>query len=84
MIRTFKGPTEAAQACAATILELLDIARSKRGKATLAVSGGSTPRIMFEWMAKQTFDWTGIDWFQVDERCVPIDDSQSNYRMTRR
>ncbi len=83
MIRTFKGPTDAAQACAATILELLDAARQERGKATLAVSGGSTPRIMFEWMAKQPFDWTDIDWFQVDERCVPIDDSQSNYRMVR-
>ena len=38
---------------------------------------------MFEWMAKQNFDWHGIDLFWVDERCVPIDDSQSNYRMTR-
>jgi 6-phosphogluconolactonase len=83
MIRTFKGPTEAAQACGAAIFELLDAARKERGRATLAVSGGSTPRIMFEWMAKQPFDWTDIDWFQVDERCVPIDDSQSNYRMVR-
>jgi 6-phosphogluconolactonase len=73
----------AAEACGASIFELLDAARKERGWASLAVSGGSTPRIMFEWMAKQSFDWKGIELFWVDERCVPIDDSQSNYRMTR-
>jgi 6-phosphogluconolactonase len=83
VIRKFAGPVEAANACGAEIFQLLDAARKERGSATLAVSGGSTPRIMFEWMAKQPFDWNGIDLFWVDERCVPIDDSQSNYRMTR-
>jgi 6-phosphogluconolactonase len=82
-IRKFAGPVEAANACGAEIFELLAAARKERGSATLAVSGGSTPRIMFEWMAKQPFDWHGIDLFWVDERCVPIDDSQSNYRMAR-
>jgi len=82
-IKTFSGPQAAAEACGAAIFELLDAARSLRGSASLAVSGGSTPRIMFEWMARQPFDWSNIDFFWVDERCVPIDDSQSNYRMTR-
>jgi 6-phosphogluconolactonase len=75
--------TQAAQRCGAAIFELLNRSRQERGVATLAVSGGSTPRIMFEWMAKQPFDWNNIELFWVDERCVPIDDSQSNYRMTR-
>jgi 6-phosphogluconolactonase len=83
MIGTFSGPEAAAQACGAAIFKLLAAARHERGKATLAVSGGSTPRIMFEWMKQQAFDWTAVDVFQVDERCVPIDDPQSNYRMTR-
>jgi 6-phosphogluconolactonase len=82
-IRKFTGPVEAANACGAEIFQLLAAARKERGSATLAVSGGSTPRIMFEWMAKQPFDWHAVDLFWVDERCVPIDDSQSNYRMTR-
>lgn len=77
------GPPEAARACGAAIFEILEAARKERGIATLAVSGGSTPRIMFEWMAKQPFDWHSVELFWVDERCVPIDDSQSNYRMTR-
>jgi len=82
-IRRFPGPAEAADACGAAIFDLLAAARKDRGSASLAVSGGSTPRIMFEWMAKQPFDWNGIDLFWVDERCVPTDNSQSNYRMTR-
>jgi 6-phosphogluconolactonase len=82
-IHTFDTPLAAAQACGARILELMDAARRERGSATLAVSGGSTPRIMFEWMARQNFNWSGVELFQVDERCVPADSDQSNYRMTR-
>jgi 6-phosphogluconolactonase len=82
-IRNFATPAQAAEACGAEIFHLLETARAARGSATLAVSGGSTPRIMFEWMARQPFDWSAIDLFWVDERCVPADDAQSNYRMTR-
>ena len=54
-----------------------------RGAARLAVSGGSTPRKMFEYTSTREFDWTGVEVFQVDERCVPPDHEQSNYRMIR-
>ena len=54
-----------------------------RGVATLAVSGGSTPRLMFQSMARRRFDWSGVQIYQVDERCVPPDDEQSNFRMIR-
>lgn len=50
---------------------------------TLAVSGGSSPRKMFEWMAGQDFDWSKLHFYWVDERCVPPDHADSNYRMTR-
>lgn len=79
----FETPLAAAEACGARTLELLGAARSARGQASLAVSGGSTPRVMFEWMAAQSFDWSAVEIFWVDERCVPPEDAQSNYRMTR-
>lgn len=81
----FRYPTalEAAIACGDRILHLLDAARQERGRALLAVSGGSTPRLMFESMAKRGFDWARVEFFWVDERMVPPEDSQSNYRMTR-
>ena len=82
-ILTFDTAEAAADACGARIMEIIEKARRDRGSAAVALSGGSTPRIMFQWMAKRRFDWSGIEFFQVDERCVPPDDSQSNFRMTR-
>ena len=83
VIRRFPGPKEAAEACGDATLELLADARRLRGNARLAVSGGSTPKLMFLAMSGRAFDWTGIEVFQVDERCVPPDHEQSNYRMIR-
>jgi 6-phosphogluconolactonase len=82
-LNRFPDAQAAADACADAILKSLDEARSLRGSATLAVSGGSTPRLMFQTMAKRGFDWSHIDLFQVDERCVPPDHELSNFRMTR-
>jgi 6-phosphogluconolactonase len=81
----FRYPTAkaAAEACGDRILELLEAAKRDRGVATLAVSGGSTPRLMFESMAHRAFDWSSVELFWVDERIVPPTDAQSNYRMTR-
>jgi 6-phosphogluconolactonase len=82
-ILIFDNPQEAAEACGDRILEILDQARRDRGNATIAVSGGTTPRLMFEAMAKRPFDWRDIQIFQVDERCVPPDHELSNSRMIR-
>lgn len=50
-----------------------------------ALSGGSTPRRLYELLASQDFHipWEYVHFFQVDERCVPPDDQESNYRMVR-
>jgi 6-phosphogluconolactonase len=82
-ILTLATAQEAAGACGDRILSILDEARRVRGVATVAVSGGSTPRLMFEAIARRAFDWSGIDFFQVDERCVPPDHELSNFRMIR-
>ena len=82
-LQVFDTPQQAAEACGAAIFEHASKARAERGHANIAVSGGSTPRIMFEWMAKQSFDWSNVHLFWVDERCVPPTDEQSNYRMTK-
>jgi 6-phosphogluconolactonase len=79
----FSTAQAAAVACGDRIFELLAAAKRERGIATLAVSGGSTPRIMFQSMATRAFDWTGVELFWVDERMVPPTDPLSNYRMTR-
>ena len=79
------SPTKDAAAAAAAghILERLEAARQASGRATLAVSGGSTPRLMFQVMATAGFDWADVHIFWVDERCVPPDAADSNYGMTK-
>jgi len=71
----------AAEACAQHVLAILGDAIRANGRGTLAVSGGSSPKLMFSKMAAARFDWQGVHIFWVDERCVPPTDSASNYRM---
>ena len=63
------------------ILDLLANAIATRQRATLAISGGSSPKPMFELFAKSGFPWEQVHIFWVDERCVPPTDPQSNFRM---
>ena len=71
----------AAESCAQEMLTLIAAARHANGRANIAISGGSSPKPMFAKMAAAGFDWTGVDIFFVDERCVPPTDSESNYKM---
>jgi len=80
-LRTAATPQAAAKDCAAFILEALTEALQRNGKATLAISGGSTPRLLFADLASSQFDWSGVHVFWVDERCVPPSDSQSNFKL---
>jgi 6-phosphogluconolactonase len=53
-----------------------------RGRFRLALAGGSTPRALYAYLAAAPdVDWTRTDLFFGDERAVPPDDAQSNYRM---
>jgi 6-phosphogluconolactonase len=74
-------PQSAANACADYLLARLDAAISARGSASLAVSGGSTPKLLFQKMAATRFEWNRVHLFFVDERCVPPTDSASNYKL---
>src|SRR5438093_12946450 len=62
--------------------------RAAKGEAfAAALSGGSTPKRLYELLARPEFSgalpWGRIHLFQVDERCVPPDHTESNYRMIR-
>jgi 6-phosphogluconolactonase len=57
------------------------IARSGSGRATLALSGGNTPRDAYGLLAREAgLDWNKVELFWVDERAVPRTDDRSNYR----
>lgn len=51
----------------------------------VALSGGSTPKIVFDYLAEnfeETIDWSRINFYWGDERCVLPTDEESNYKMT--
>jgi 6-phosphogluconolactonase len=71
----------AAEACAQRALRLLEEALEEKSTATLAISGGSTPKVMFQKMVGMSFDWSRIHLFFVDERVVPPTDELSNFKL---
>ena len=75
-VQIFSNPDDLARAAAEYFVA--------RRPETVALSGGSTPKLMFQILAEQFRDqvaWPGIQFFWSDERHVPPDHPDSNYRM---
>jgi 6-phosphogluconolactonase len=66
---------------------MLEVAMAKDAAFTVALSGGSTPRLLYQLLAGplhcDKFPWPRTHWFWGDERFVSHDDTLSNYRMVR-
>lgn len=81
----FDNPDEVAQVAAARFVGLGQAAIAERGRFTVALAGGSTPKRVYELLASESYteqlDWSKVHIFFGDERCVPPDDAESNYRM---
>jgi len=73
---------EAANRLAMDLIRFTDHQLHYREKLYIALSGGTTPQIMFEIIAKEYYTslaWEKLHFFWVDERCVPIDDAENNF-----
>jgi len=74
-------------AAAHRIVGLAAQAIAEKGRFAWALSGGSTPRPLYTLLASPSFskriDWPRVHFFWSDERCVPPDRAESNYRMAR-
>lgn len=68
------------------ILHCAENAIASKGSFTVALSGGSTPKRLYELLAspvwRERIPWSKIEFFWGDERYVPPTDTSSNYRMT--
>ena len=83
-IRILAAPTELFQAAAAEFARLASDAVHRSGRFTVALSGGSTPRSLYQLLASGAFPhlpWDKTYFFFGDERHVPPDHPDSNYRM---
>jgi 6-phosphogluconolactonase len=70
-------------ALSAAIASLLSEGIAKQGRASLAVSGGSTPVQLFQDLSILDIDWQHVDIFLVDERWVEPTDADSNERLVK-
>jgi 6-phosphogluconolactonase len=60
-----------------------ELARAAREGGHVAVSGGASPRPAYERAAARAPDWSAVTLWWADERCVPPEDTRSNYRLVR-
>jgi 6-phosphogluconolactonase len=68
---------------AGLIVASAELALKERNEFRIALSGGNTPRPVYAQLAKCNLPWERVRITFGDERCVPPDDEQSNYRMAR-
>lgn len=82
-INVFKDTNELANAFCEELLRLTKLSK----QFNIALSGGSTPKIIFKELSKNykdKFEWNEIHFYWGDERCVPPDDVESNFGMTKK
>jgi 6-phosphogluconolactonase len=86
-IKVVPDPAAVAHTAAERVLSSAESAIETRGAFSIALSGGSTPKALYTLLSAEPFrasiDWAKVYVFFGDERCVPPDDSESNYRMAR-
>ncbi len=83
-IHVFENPRELARAAAETFVEEAAKSIREKGGFTVALAGGSTPKALYELLAteyRDALEWEEIHAFFGDERIVPPDHEDSNYRM---
>ncbi len=77
-IHRFASPADLAKQLAHDVRLGLALALCNHDTASIAVSGGSTPKAFFKSLANEKMDWARVNIHLVDERCVPEDSDQLN------
>lgn len=86
-VRVYEDTRKLAEAAASKFVELAQRSIEERGRFAVALAGGSTPRVAYELLAeryREDLDWSRVHVFFGDERNVPPDDEDSNFRMARK
>jgi 6-phosphogluconolactonase len=84
-LRIFESAEDLSQAVAELFVALARDAIGRRGRFAVALAGGSTPKRLYQLLADDPYrgqiDWPHLEIFWNDERAVPADDPESNYKM---
>jgi len=71
------------QAFASQILDILETAIQENGRASLVLSGGSTPKPLFQYLSERVFAWEKVDITLADERWVDAAHQDSNEKLVK-
>jgi 6-phosphogluconolactonase len=86
-VRVYPTRSAAAHAAAAQFVATAEKAMNARGRFTVALAGGNTPRDVYRLLATEEYasmvDWPNVSVFWGDERCVPFNDPENNASMAR-
>nr|WP_297916915.1 6-phosphogluconolactonase [uncultured Allomuricauda sp.] len=80
-LKIYKDKVEVAREFSSYFAEFVE----GKPQVQVALSGGSTPKVVFDVLAAdygQKMDWSKVHFYWGDERCVPPDDEESNFKMT--
>ncbi len=87
MIKVFDKPIDVAEAFAEFFYSQYKDKKEKGKELFIALSGGNTPKIIFQLLADKyadKIDWKTIHFYWGDERMVPVDNSESNYGVAKK
>jgi 6-phosphogluconolactonase len=85
-LRIYPTPETLSRAAAEAFAQLANKSVAERGRFTVALAGGNTPRAIYKLLAtdyREQIEWARVHFFWGDERYVPSNDPDSNYRMAR-
>lgn len=87
ILHIFKDDSQWQEAVFQFILDIISDTLTEKDYCTISLSGGSTPRDLYKRLAKEGeqrgIDWRTIQFFWGDERAVPHDHPDSNYKMVK-
>jgi len=84
IVKIFESPYELAEQCATEMMTMIVESAQKQQQFTIALSGGSTPELLFTLLSEkfaESVPWKYVQIFWGDERCVPPEDAESNFGM---
>lgn len=80
---TFQSQDDINQAAVNRILQAADEAIAKYGSFLIVLAGGSTPKSVYQLLAKEQADWENWHVYHNDDRCLPVDHDDRNSKMAR-
>ena len=79
-ILSYRNYDELSSKAAALLVQKINKIITQKGKAVISIPGGRSVAGLLQKLSPQDVDWSKVEIFMIDERVVPIDDKESNFK----